>query len=319
MAYLRKTSRAAENAEVALSFIEPVYGLIMILNTFPVQEIGIVARELLMQEQEALVIGVSRHGIFLRLSMGWVIFLSYESFRGPLTLNIGEFAREGLRPTINAAAKVIPEGIFFPELGFGLLTGSAQIWQISPPSLPVSTLSQCRSRLKEVAFELIARGKTSEIGAALPAILGFGAAEAEASGYLSQMIRVKDAFRQRDAYAIVQALQVFCGVGRGLTPGGDDLIMGFLLALNRWRDTLVPQLNLEALNLEIIKMAYRGTTNLAANLIECASRGQADERLMFALDGILTGNPPPDPCAAYLAGWGNSSGLDALTGIALAF
>lgn len=291
----------------------------MRLVTFPVLEIGGVASELLLQEQEALVIGVSRHGIYLRLSTGWVIFLSFEGFRGPLTLNIGEHLRDNFSPKINAVAKVTSEGILFSDEGVGLLTGSARTWQISLPSLPASTQSQCRSRLEEVAIELFARGKQSEIGAALPAMLGLGDLVGEASGYLPQMIRVKDAFRQRDVYAIARALEVFCGVGRGLTPGGDDLIMGFILALNRWGDTLAPGLALKMLNLEVQKIAYRGTTNLAANLIECASRGQADERLIFALDGILTGNPPPDRCAAYLASWGNSSGLDALTGMGLAF
>lgn len=290
----------------------------MRLNTFSVQEIGIIARELLLQEQDGLVIGVSGHGIYLRLSSGWVIFLSDERFRGPLTLNIGKDARENFRLEVNAAARIIPEGILFPEPGLMFLVGSARSWQAHPPVLVGSVLSQCQTRLKEIAFDLLARGRTSEIGAALPAVLGFGDPAEGGSKYLAQMARVRQALRQRDVSALEQALQVFCGVGRGLTPSGDDLIMGFILALNRWKDALAPELELETLNLEVRKMAYQRTTNLAANLIDCASQGQTDERLLFALDGILSGNPQPDQCAAYLASWGSSSGLDALVGMGLA-
>lgn len=289
----------------------------MSLNTFPVREIGGVARDLLLQEQDASVIGVTGRGIFLRLSSGWVIFLSYESFRGPLTLNIGKDARENFHLEVNDAARIIPEGILFPDPGLMFLVGSARSWQAHPPVLVGSVLSQCQTRLKEIAIDLLARGKTSEIGATLPAVLGFGDAAEVGSKYLGQMERVKQALRQRDASALGEALQAFSGAGRGLTPSGDDLIMGFILALNRWKDALAPELDLETLNLEVRKTAYQRTTNLAANLIDCASRGQADERLLFALDGILTGNPQPDQCAAYLARWGSSSGLDALVGIGL--
>lgn len=290
----------------------------MRLNTFPVWEIGGAARDLLLQEQDASVIGVTGGGIFLLLSSGWVIFLSYESFRGPLTLNIGESARGKLQLEVNATAKIISEGILFPEAGLMFLVGSARAWHTHPPVLVGSVMSQWLTILKEITFDLLSRGKTSEIGAVLPTVLGCGDATAGGSKYLAQMARVKQALQQRDVSALGQALQVFCGVGRGLTPSGDDLITGFILALNRWGDTLAPELDLEKLNSDVIQIAYQGTTTLAANLIECASRGQADERLLLALDGILTGEPPPDACASYLARWGNSSGLDALVGMALA-
>jgi hypothetical protein len=57
---------------------------------------------------------------------------------------------------------------------------------------------------------------------------------------------------------------------------------------------------------------------LSANLIECAASGKADERLIDALDGIMTGSPGPEECATLLLSWGNSSGGDSLAGMALA-
>jgi hypothetical protein len=60
------------------------------------------------------------------------------------------------------------------------------------------------------------------------------------------------------------------------------------------------------------------TATLSANLIECASLGQADERLTGALDGLLSGAVDPDRIAASLAGWGSSSGAGVLAGMWLA-
>ena len=52
------------------------------------------------------------------------------------------------------------------------------------------------------------------------------------------------------------------------------------------------------------RAASQKTTLLSANLIACASQGQADERLISALDGMLTGNPAPEQCAAVYPSWG---------------
>lgn len=108
------------------------------------------------------------------------------------------------------------------------------------------------------------------------------------------------------------------GQGAGLTPSGDDVILGCLLAPSRWGRLISPTLDIQALSQELIAQAYRQTTLLSANLIECAAAGQADERLLLALDGIITGQPSTEECAVLLLGWGNSSGCDALAGMGLA-
>ncbi len=94
-------------------------------------------------------------------------------------------------------------------------------------------------------------------------------------------------------------------------------MLGFLLALQRWGYALASELEVEELTRQLLPLAYQKTTTLSANLIECASLGQADERLLLALDGIMTPNPDPPTCAAALAAWGNTSGHDALVGMAL--
>ncbi len=66
-------------------------------------------------------------------------------------------------------------------------------------------------------------------------------------------------------------------------------------------------------------MAFNRTKLLSANLNACAAEGQTDERLIAALDGILTGQPEAEDCAALLLAWGDSSGCVVLDGKEIAF
>src|SRR5690606_30402866 len=68
------------------------------------------------------------------------------------------------------------------------------------------------------------------------------------------------------------------GLGRGLTASGDDFILGFLLLRNRWPANHADASWAQTLNQAIVDAAYARTTTLSANLIECATRGESDER-----------------------------------------
>jgi hypothetical protein len=107
------------------------------------------------------------------------------------------------------------------------------------------------------------------------------------------------------------------GRGPGLTPAGDDLALGFLLGLNRWGDQLCPHLPPEPINQALTEAARHTTTALSASLIECAARGLADERLMAALDGLVTGNLGEGRIVDHFLGWGHTSGAAAMEGMGL--
>jgi hypothetical protein len=65
----------------------------------------------------------------------------------------------------------------------------------------------------------------------------------------------------------------------------------------------------------VISKARQTTTSISANLLECATLGQGDERLIAALDGIINGSLSPQDCASNFLALGASSGVDALVGI----
>jgi hypothetical protein len=69
----------------------------------------------------------------------------------------------------------------------------------------------------------------------------------------------------------------------------------------------------------VVEAAYRDTTTLSANLIECAALGLADERLIQANDYLAVGNFQLPEISSGLLSWGNSSGVDALVGMIAAF
>lgn len=100
-------------------------------------------------------------------------------------------------------------------------------------------------------------------------------------------------------------LEDLLGRGPGLTPSGDDVVLGLLLAEARWglvrHEYLVP-------------LAQRRTTTLSANLIALAARGDADERLLELVDWVAAGGPTPEE---FLR-WGAHSGEAVLQGVRLA-
>ena len=287
-----------------------------------VTEMGMIARDLLAQEQEASVMGATSLGLFLRLSPPWVIFISLEAYRGPLTLNLkrdsGGLKRLTPSPPTGSSARIYPDRIVFSSSDLVINTGQSMFWQA--PARPEGNLppAQLKAQLEGVARLVLAGQKPSLLGSLLPVLLGFEAESNTGGDVFSPLLeRLGRSLGGNDIPAIAEAIEAFLGLGTGLTPSGDDLILGLLLAVNRWGQVLDPSLEVEALNQTVLPLAYRRTTLLAANLIECASRGQADERLLLALDGIVTGQPDKQTCASCLAGWGNSSGLDALVGMAL--
>ena len=135
---------------------------------------------------------------------------------------------------------------------------------------------------------------------------------------LERIGRLQTAMRQCDGKAAGASLMDLIGLGRGLTPSGDDMVAGLLLALNRWREALRPETGVEDINRSVEEWARLHTTALSATLIKCAARGLASERLIHALDSIMTGTPSLDDSLPPLLQWGASSGMDSLLGMAVA-
>jgi hypothetical protein len=283
-----------------------------------VSHIGSIAQGLLTHAQAGSVMGASSRGAFLRLAFSWIVFLSAEAQRGPLTLNCARQATSLDELAIGEKAEITPVKIIFPTSGVVVDTSQAVLWQ--SPDLPSPLLSpgERTAKLRLVAELVHDRQPASLLAGLLPVVAGFAQqTPTPQHALIPQIEALQCALTEGQLTGIVASLAGFFGLGSGLTPSGDDLVLGFLLALRRWGAVLAPEIQVEVLNRQLLPMAYQQTTTLSANLLECASLGQADERLLLALDGIMTTHPDPPSCAAALAAWGNTSGHDALVGMAL--
>ena len=261
-------------------------------------------------------IGKTSRGLFLYLSSTWVVFLSFESYRGPLTLNLHGKTETFASLEIGAEVQCSAELISFPTIHLKIPFAQAASWQAPKPAgEPLSSdllreglLSVLRlaahgvpdRRLLTLLYEIMSDRPGSELSDPI---------------FYPLLKRLQVACQEGSLNATARSLEAFLGLGPGLTPSGDDLVMGFLLALSRWGRRLSSAEQVAYYSQHLLPRAHHLTGHLSASLIACACRGQADERLIQALDGLVTGSPEASHYLAALSTWGSSSGFDALAGM----
>ena len=277
--------------------------------------IGSAALEILQASLQGQVTGQTSGGIFLRTNADRILFLSLASWRGPLTINLSPEDGENLPIKLHSPFLIQAGTIFFPQERIKIDFNQAERW--SPPPRPQLVLSRAEQQ-----------HRFAQVSAAVFAVLAdrFEPGQDSISdldqwidpgfSILSELRRV---LKSGQSSGIIEALVAVLGRGQGLTPAGDDIALGFLLALNRWGDRLRPGLPPEPINRALVDAARCQTTALSASLIECAARGHASERLVAALDGLVSGNLTEDRIVDHFRSWGHTSGVAAMQGMGLAF
>lgn len=110
----------------------------------------------------------------------------------------------------------------------------------------------------------------------------------------------------------------FVGLGPGLTPAGDDFIMGFILTLRylEWGG----QLHLPEIDFEIVREQVKQDTNLiSATGVLLALEGRPIELIGDVIENIFQGNKVNTTLNALrLMDRGSTSGTDTITGIIVA-
>jgi hypothetical protein len=282
---------------------------------------GIKAQEVLSNAKNASVMGVTSRGAFIKTDTNWIIFLSRETMRGPLTLNMHIRDHSFLEHlSQNDSVVVLNGNLIFPLLRLEIQCFQAEVWESFPRNTPLERISDRFAQIKAVAVHLLELKKGVGLSHLLSRFL-----DLPSDPFLSQFVPnenfnlplIKHFLDTRNLSGVQNSLIRFLGRGSGLTPSGDDLIAGMFLAQSRWGHLEDPILDTATLSCSVIQAAYQKTTLLSANLIECASLGWADERLVSALDGTMTGKLSPELCATKLANWGNSSGCDSFLGMVL--
>lgn len=292
------------------------------LNTIQTSWIGEVAAGVLGTDQPFSILGSTSRGIFLEASSRWLVFLSYERYRSPLTVTLAEIpgSLPGGKPGLEG--KIVSGILEFSDTNLRIATNNSEVWRTKYPSTPGLLKPERLEKLTDCA-EIVLKEKPG-VGLS-PLLLDLfkypvvqNSSESTESLPLFDVSAIQRSIANQEPVQFVQVVASLLGAGQGLTPSGDDFLTGLLLALNRWKEALWPADSLRETNRLVVESAYQKTTRLSANLIELATLGQGDERLISAMD-LLMSDTPIEPGVVFdLLGWGRSSGADAFVGMAVA-
>ena len=308
------------------------------MSTYSLSAVGEAALEITRRAEQASVMGLTSRGVFCSTVNGQVFFLSYEDWRGPLTGNLDLGARiNGDSLTIQKERRHIPQPferlvqgsvvklfqdrIRFEVEDLTILTMGVSPWKTTIHTLKHDELEAARERLEKTARSVLAVGNGKGWIGCISYWAGFEPplnVEDLLENLQNTLQSLANGLRDGDGEEILRQTAHLLGWGSGLTPSGDDFVVGLLLGL---RATAQLSSNFQVvcgISQRLIHQARQKTTTLSANLIACGVDGQADERLVSALNGILTGSLPVEVCARRLMNYGGSSGGDALLGMAMA-
>jgi hypothetical protein len=259
-----------------------------------VTTIGYLAKKIFAEGGTAGVLGKTSQGIYLSTPSRWVVFCSWGRFCSPLTVIVDGKKSELERVAVGMEAQIETNQLSIPESGFVLRMDESLEWTPKGPNNLLPEITECIERLDSLRR----------------IVLGIKGNDGEIVKTASPRVQVGD--------RVEEALSQHLGAGQGLTPSGDDFVTGYLLAVNRYKPSFWLQGDLESLNRQVVAAAYQKTTRLSANLIEMATWGESDERLLNALDYVLGADYDLEEIAVHLSGWGHSSGVAGLGGMAAA-
>jgi len=292
-------------------------------------------------ELQAVSISRRAHGILQGARLGVVVATFPRSCYADLDGRIVAFVHEDLgngplnvvvagRPPFTIVAPGTPLTVKGEQIHFGstlaVLWGGAEIWEAGLP--PWGTLDPGRLALSLTAAQevLLAEAPAESFARLLgargrphgPHPRGFpGGTGREGADRAARaregMGTLREGLERRSLAHAVEAARALGGLGPGLTPAGDDVLAGALLAL------AVLLKEGEGLREAIATTASRQTTRISAAYLEAARMGEASEAWHRLLDMLPGGDRTAIALAARkVMAFGETSGADTLAGFLLA-
>lgn len=121
-----------------------------------------------------------------------------------------------------------------------------------------------------------------------------------------EIIELRKGLRNGDREEIRRRCEALVGLGQGLTPTGDDMLLGALAALTMYEPELGTGLA------EAVTPLLKRTNDISAGYLRQAVQGRAATPVIGALEALVTGE---QSAAETLLRVGHSSGGDILEGI----
>jgi len=284
------------------------------VKIFSANQIGLCAAESLKKNRSGEVIGITSKGVFLKLADQSILFLSNSRFGNPLTININsDLSVLPVHP--GEPVNLSETTIHFEHSSTIIQTSKVTIYSSKRLSSPISTLPDLK---QSVAVLLTLRSRLYHSVALLEEVLAFmdnssPAHPSESETQLALERLVQNAIASPANCFL--PIRFFAGRGRGLTPSGDDLLMGWIYTLYRWAGS--PKLDLSQLHQVLLRAIESRTTSISLNLVKAAAQGEIDERLLHAFAMITGLRPVEDYAIQDVLEWGSSSGIEVCAGMGL--
>ena len=142
----------------------------------------------------------------------------------------------------------------------------------------------------------------------IPSEASFQGGELESMGLADEWLSERAA--ALDSQNSTSIAEQIAGWGQGLTPSGDDVLIGYLLARRAFdRRSRIDEAG------EILQVMDRKCGEPSLSLARWAARGQAFAVVRKARDALLRGAPSNDRAFAALESFGHESGRATLAGM----
>ncbi len=282
--------------------------------------IGLAAANALKVDKPFTIRGITSRGIFVNLEEKLILFLSREHFRGPLIVNLNWDEAIFDQIEVKAVGRVCDSALQLLSPKMIINTGRATVWSALDTWRPTALPADLPSNEQIIKFLNSLLSHSDSDNELIDAVAQMLSAtppppNSERSDLLNATTGMFQALRQQDMQGLDQAAHALVGRGRGLTPAGDDFLLGICYGLFMAQSRL-PNFQQPAGKLLSDKVSQRSTL-ISANLVECATAGEVDERLGAAFQALLHPQVPAGPAIEGILSWGSSSGMDASAGMAL--
>jgi hypothetical protein len=266
-------------------------------------------------------------GIFKRGVVGVsaeknIIYFTGVNVRGPYNLWVPGLGEVINRLKNNQKALLKTGNIFIPDADICLSLKKSTRWLPFQPLQPGST-----AEIKQAVHQTITSTIEAKLTGSVPFLSlieqwGYQVLDSNESGSFGKLgMLVKDLndALQKGNLIKAQNAGIKClGLGDGLTPAGDDLLAGILMALSI-------DGNLKSLGFAkvrsfcnmIISEAYHRTNLISAAFLNAAMSEEANEPMRPILDLLLEGKKTPFNLLMQLSNVGHTSGFDGLAGVLL--
>jgi Protein of unknown function (DUF2877) len=279
--------------------------------------VGIIARDILTPGATVEVTAVFDRSAYLKLAGGFVCVGTPEIGDGPINTIVtapttASFAalgfHAGIEGQVDAERIVLDDGPII-ELS------DATIWL--PPELPAwtpETLSRGLVSLQAMGKQ---RRPTDGLGCLIFGSVGTESetptARAAAETLAELRASLPAAMRRESAALIARPATLLLGLGPGLTPSGDDLLGGMMLALSALQHITLRDALWDVLAPELGDL----TNEISAMYVALAADGLGSGALLRALAVIISNDVANTNAVTVASNIGHTSGWDTLAGIAI--